>query len=317
MTEASIVLDEGVLDLEVHGMQVEASGVLSVTLRDPHGFLLPAWEPGAHIDLCLPTRICQYSLCGDPMDRRSYEVAVLREHNSRGGSSYVHERLRPGELVEVGGPRNHFKLVDAPGYVLFAGGIGITPMLSMAAQAERDGRDWHLHYGGRTRSSMAFLQRLSKWGDRVSIVPEDELGLLDIEQIISTAPQAYEIYACGPAAMLDAVTASAASHDRHVHLERFASVAADSFGPRRPFTVVCQRSGLTVKVSGHQTLLESLEAAGIVVPHACRDGVCGSCEIKVVGGRIEHRDSVGYSGSETAMLACVSRALDEELQIDI
>ena len=317
MSSSSGAWEDGVLDLQVVGMRLEASGVIGLTLRDPEDRLLPPWEPGSHIDLGLPETVRQYSLCGDPRDRRRYEIAILREPKSRGGSSYIHGRLRLGELVEVGGPRNHFELVDAPGYVFIAGGIGITPLLAMIARADREERDWHLHYGGRSRGSMAFVQRLSQWGDRVSVVPEDEQGFIDVAGVVGCAPPNYAIYACGPGPLLDVVTAAAAANDRPVHLERFAAIAADSFGPRRPFTAICQRSGLTLRVSTEQTLLESLEQAGLLVPNACREGVCGSCEVTVLNGQIEHRDSLDGPGSTTRLLACVSRALDEELQLDI
>ena len=147
--------------LLVRSMRLEADGVLSVELVDPSGRELPPWEPGAHLDVHLTEGLSrQYSLSGDPHDRFRYRLGVLREAAGRGGSAYVHEVLRPGDVVEVVGPRNHFRLEPAGSYVFVAGGIGVTPILPMVAQAEAAGADWRLHYGGRDRTSMAFAEEL-------------------------------------------------------------------------------------------------------------------------------------------------------------
>ncbi|MDX6310692.1 MAG: hypothetical protein QOF44_156, partial [Streptomyces sp.] len=164
-------------DLVVAARTDEAAGVVSLTLRHPADEPLPAWEPGSHIDLVLgkgagPVR--QYSLCGDPADRTVWTVAVLREPAGRGGSAYVHDKLTEGTSVRVRGPRNHFALRPADRYLFVAGGIGITPVLPMVAAAEAAGAEWSLLYGGRTRGSMAFLDRLAAYGDRVRVAPQDE-----------------------------------------------------------------------------------------------------------------------------------------------
>src|SRR4051812_31636993 len=176
--------------LTIRRRAVAADGVVVLDLSDPSGSALPAWTPGAHIDLVPAGGIVrQYSLCGDPADRAVWRIAVLREPAGRGGSVAVHDRLREGDLVEVDGPRNHFPLVPAPRYLFVAGGIGITPLLPMIAAASAAGADWRLHYGGRSRGSMAFRSALcSAYGARVSVHPQDEAGLLDLDAILAGEP---------------------------------------------------------------------------------------------------------------------------------
>src|SRR5580765_2678738 len=163
------------MQLLVKQLTWESDGVLSIGLVDPDGADLPTWAPGAHIDLTLRSSIVrQYSLCGDPSDRRSYRVAVLREQAALGGSEFVHEGLRPGHRLDVAGPRNNFTLLPARRYVFIAGGIGITPILPMIKAVHARGADWTLYYGGRRRASMAFLDELASYGHHVKVLPEDE-----------------------------------------------------------------------------------------------------------------------------------------------
>ncbi|MCW2718665.1 ferredoxin reductase [Pseudonocardia sp.] len=197
------------LDLRVRRLTYEADGVVSVRLTAPTCEALPAWEPGAHVDLRLPCGLVrQYSLCGPPGDAAGYEVAVLRDPARRGGSRYVHESLRPGDRLGVGRPRNTFALEPAPGYLFVAGGIGITPLLPMIEHAERAGAGWRLLYGGRTRRSMAFLDRLARYGDRVQVVPEDVRGRLDLDAALVALPglgAGALVYGCGPEPLLAAL----------------------------------------------------------------------------------------------------------------
>ncbi|MFW3171604.1 PDR/VanB family oxidoreductase [Geodermatophilus sp. CPCC 206100] len=311
---------DGVVEAEVVALQQEAAGVLSVVLADPERRLLPAWTPGAHIDLGLPDQVRQYSLCGDPADRRSYRIAVLREDRSGGGSRYVHETLRPGELVEVGGPRNHFALAAADEYVFVAGGIGITPLLPMIAAAERAGRPWRLTYGGRQRRSMAFLDELSAYGDRVALEPADERGLIDLPAAVGPPRPGVAVYCCGPEPLLAAVTAHCADWPPGaLHVERFQARPRDEVDPadERAFEVVLRRSGLRVPVPADRSVLDAVDGAGVPVANACRDGVCGSCETPVLGGVPDHRDSVLPADAAGSMLICVSRARTDELVLDL
>src|SRR5882757_9247001 len=172
--------------LLVRAARCEADGVLSLELVDLAGADLPAWRPGAHLDLHLPSGLVrQYSLCGDPQDRRTYRVAVLREVAGRGGSAEVHDTALVGKVLTVGGPRNHFELVEATCYVFIAGGIGITPILPMVAAVAERGVKWRLHYGGRTRASMAFVDTLAmQSGGDLELIPQDEFGHPDLATIL-------------------------------------------------------------------------------------------------------------------------------------
>jgi ferredoxin-NADP reductase len=188
------------LDLVLEAKETIAEGVVRLTLRHPDGQPLPAWEPGAHIDLALTGELVrQYSLCGDPHDSSILQVAVLREQAGRGGSQYVHDTLTPGQRVHVRGPRNHFPLVDARRYLFIAGGIGITPILPMIAEVAARGRDWQLVYGGRTRASMAFREELERRRPgQVEIHPQDERGLLDLPAWLAVPADDTAVYCCGP-----------------------------------------------------------------------------------------------------------------------
>jgi ferredoxin-NADP reductase len=310
----------GVLELEVVELRLEAPGVLSVLLADPERRLLPVWSPGAHVDLGLPEHVRQYSLCGEVSDRRHYRIAVLREELSSGGSEYVHEVLRPGERVEVGGPRNHFPLVEAEEYLFVAGGIGITPLLPMIRSVSAAGRPWRLGYGGRSRVSMAFLGELAVHGERVSLWPADEVGLIDLEAVIGPPQDGVAVYCCGPEPLLAAMEAQCAQWpEGALHVERFKARPREDVDPadERPFDVVLERSGLRVVVPVDRTVLDVLGDAGIDVPNACRDGVCGSCEVKLLAGEPDHRDSVLPLGHATSIMLCVSRARSSELVLDL
>lgn len=301
-----------------------AENVLSLKLRSTTGGPLPVWSPGAHVDLILPdTATRQYSLCGDPLERDTYRLGVLRDPQGRGSSMYVHDRLGVGDVVALGGPRNHFSLVTADRYVFIAGGIGITPILPMLLEAERAGADWNLVYGGRTRASMAFLEELAVFGDRVAVWPQDELGLLDLEGLLSTPTEGKLVYCCGPEPLLRAVEQRCEQGwpSGSVHVERFSPKAAQTDGTNDgQFEVFLSRSGIALNVSGDQTVLEALRQVGISVPSSCAEGLCGTCETAVLEGRPDHRDSVLSSEEQEAndcMMLCVSRALSPRLVLDI
>lgn len=315
--------DEQRRDLRVHSMTWEADGVLSVQLRDPHGASLPPWEPGAHLDLLLPggfTR--QYSLCSDPTDSTTWKFAVLYEALGRGGSKVVHEQVRTGDLIKVVGPRNNFAFLPALHYRFIAGGIGITPILPMVLSAERAGADWSLTYGGRTRSSMAFLDLLSEFGGRVTVHPQDEFGLMDLSTLTAPAPDTL-VYCCGPEPLLAAVEdGCSAWPEGSLQVERFKArePIADSPGGDCPFTLILQRSGVEVEVPVGVSVLEAMEAAGLSADNSCREGICGTCETKVIAGLPDHRDSL-LSQSEqdenATMMICVGRALSSPLVLDL
>lgn len=309
-------------DLRVDRKHTAADGVVTLELRASGGELLPLWQPGAHIDVLpesAPAR--QYSLCGDPQDRTTWRIGVLREPQSRGGSEYIHESLQTGDVIRVRGPRNNFALHPSPAYLFIAGGIGITPILPMIRAAEAAGADWKLVYGGRQRSSMAFLRELEAYGERVSVCPQDETGLLDLEQLLREPLADTLVYSCGPEPLLAAVE----SHSRGwsaavIHMERFKPKPIDEITPSTSIEVVLSQSGITLSVSPEESILDAVEKAGIDVFSSCREGTCGTCEVGVIDGIPDHRDSVltdAEQTTNTCMMICVSRACTQRLTLDL
>lgn len=318
----------GGLALRVRRMTWEAEGVVSLDLARDGGGELPPFGCGAHIDLVLtPDLIRQYSLCSDPCVRHEWTIAVLNEPNSRGGSRYVHEVLRPGMKVEVGPPRNTFPLVDAPAYQLIAGGIGITPFLSMVRRLAASRREWRLLYGGRRRASMAFTAELAALGSRVTIAPQDEDGLLDLETTIAPLSDDTAVYCCGPEPLIAAVEATCSALDRPPpHVERFtarkANGAGDGDGQRTEteFDVVLSGSGRRFTVPPNRTIIEVLGEAGVFVPTSCTQGYCGVCQTKVVSGTPDHRDDYlapDARARNDCMMVCVGRSRTAELVLDL
>ncbi|GAB2810609.1 PDR/VanB family oxidoreductase [Lentzea nigeriaca] len=298
-----------------------ADGVVLLTLRHPDDHPLPAWTPGAHVDLELAGDLVrQYSLCGDPHDDTVLQVAVLREPDGRGGSQHVHDVLQAGQLIEVHGPRNHFALVEAERYVFIAGGIGITPILPMIAEVAAAGHDWRLVYGGRTRSSMAFLDELEPLG-QVEIRPQDEYGLLDLAAVLGEPVSGTAVYCCGPEGLLTAVEQHCAKWPAGtLHVERFAPKPDAGQGPRHEFEVELAQSGKVLRVEADESVLEVVERAGVPVLSSCQEGTCGTCETIVLAGTPDHRDSILTAEErETgdAMMICVSRSRSPRLVLDL
>ena len=314
------------IDVVVRRRVTDADGVATLTLADPTGADLPEWAAGAHIDLILtPSLVRQYSLCGDTADRTQWQVGVLRDPNSRGGSQFVHDQLHEGATVRVRGPRNHFPLVSAPRYLFVAGGIGVTPMLPMIAAAEATGADWQLLYGGRTRSSMAYLDRLERYGPRVTVCARDDgPGFRESLAAVLAEPGSETlVYCCGPEGLLDSVeTACRDWPDGSLHIERFSAKAFDEPSADAPpsFEVECQRSGVTLTVDSDQSIYQACEAAGIDVLGSCMEGVCGTCECDILEGVGDHRDSVLNDAEKAAnqtIMICVSRSRSERLVLDL
>ncbi|MGP3977271.1 2Fe-2S iron-sulfur cluster-binding protein [Streptomyces sp. 8N114] len=314
----------------VSGVEHLADGVVSLELRRTDGRALPPWQPGAHVDLVLPSgKVRQYSLFGSGQDGRgdegavaAYRIAVLREPDGRGGSVEAHA-LRPGATAAIRGPRNNFPLVAAPAYVFLAGGIGITPFLPMIRRLDAEGADWKLLYRGRTRPAMAFADDLlRRYPGRVGVTASDTDRRPALEELLSAAPQGVAVYCCGPAPMLDAVSAvmrTACPHGR-LYTERFA--AADRPAPEadEPFDAELTRSGEVVRVEPGHSLLEAIREVEPTLDFSCADGVCGSCETRVVGGTPEHRDSVLHEHERDrrdVIYPCVSRARGRRIALDL
>jgi ferredoxin-NADP reductase len=310
------------IELLVSQVVTEAHGVVSVELISPTGGVVPPWEPGAHIDVLIGPGIeRQYSLCGDPDNEKALRVAVLREPESRGGSEWIHSALNAGDTLRVRGPRNNFPLIDAEEYLFIAGGIGITPILPMMAACESRRSRWQLVYGGRQAESMAFIEELRRYADRVQIWPQDQRGLIDIDSFLGSPRPGAAIYCCGPGPLLDAVErATSAWPDNALHIERFRPKAGALDGPDAPFDVILDSSSLRVHVAAGQSIVDACRLAGVHIPTSCGEGTCGTCETGVVDGVPEHRDSFltpQERESNEVMMPCCSRARTPSLVLDL
>ncbi|MGC4996230.1 PDR/VanB family oxidoreductase [Streptomyces sp. DT195] len=301
------------LRLLLTGHERIADGVVRLRLE---GTGLPAWEPGAHLDLVLPSGLVrQYSLCGDPADSSSYEVAARLVADGRGGSREVHERLTEGTELEVRGPRNRFPLVEAPAYVFVAGGIGITPVLPML-RALPEGADVRLLYCGRTRASMPFLKEAAELvGAGCTVVAEDEDGRPDLAALLTGLPEGAAVYCCGPQGLMAAVEA-VLPEGAALHLERFAPRTAT--GGDTEFQVELRRSGRTLTVPADSTVLAAVRRELPDTLYSCEQGFCGTCQQRVLEGEVDHRDELLTDAErDDSMLICVSRARGERLVLDM
>ncbi|WAM17782.1 PDR/VanB family oxidoreductase [Rhodococcus sp. JS3073] len=311
--------DTQTLPLRVVAAHWEARSITSYEFARADGGELPAWEPGAHVDVHLPSgMVRQYSLCGDPADSTRYRIAVLELPAGRGGSVEVHRELRPGRPIRIGRPRSNFGLAEADRYVFVAGGIGITPMLPMIREVQRRGGTWELVYGARTAEHFAFVSELD--ASAVQLVPQDTSGHLDLESVVASSAGA-AVYCCGPTPLMDALVErmSKAGRADDLYLERFAA-SAPMVASSGEFEVELARSEKFVQVRPDQTVLEAVRDAGIDHPSSCEMGICGSCEVKVLGGDVDHRDDL-LTESERAqcnsMMICVSRARGDRLVLDL
>jgi ferredoxin-NADP reductase len=323
-TSTTVVTAEFEADVRVEEKRVAAEGVVVLRLREVGDQPLPAWTPGAHVDLVLDEAVerstRQYSLCGDPADHHVWRLGVLRETEGH-TSVHVHDHLLPGDVVRVRGPRNNFPLEPWSRYLFIAGGIGITPLLPMIAAAEAAGADWRLVYGGRQRGSMAFLDELAEFGDRVAVRPQDETGLLDLDGLLGTPREDTAVYCCGPEPLLAAVEQRCEAWPAGaLHVERFSPRPVGEPARAETFEVVLAQSELTLAVPPDRSILAVVEEAGIAVLSSCAEGTCGTCETAVLDGEPDHRDSVLSEVERAAgdcMMICVSRSCSERLVLDL
>jgi ferredoxin-NADP reductase len=313
----------GTLTLQVIRRTEEAAGIIGLTLSDPHGTSLPAWEPGAHVALHLDRAgeaavIRQYSLCGSPTDSRTYRVAVLREGDGL-GSALIHQSARPGSLLRVSPPRNQFPFSARERVVFVAGGIGITPILPMVAAAADAGVDWTLHYAGRSRAARAFADELVVHGDRVRTYDSADGRRMSVTEVVAGAAGAV-IYACGPARLLDDLQVAADAAGVPLSVERFRSEAAQPVDGDRPFEVELSPSGRTITIPVGRSILDRLAEEGIHVTSSCRSGTCGTCETFVVTGEPDHRDAIltpQERAESEVMMICVSRCRGDRLVLEM
>ncbi|MEZ5649303.1 MAG: PDR/VanB family oxidoreductase [Burkholderiaceae bacterium] len=316
------------IEMRVHALTWQAEGVIGVALQPcAPGVALPAAEPGAHIDLTLPDGSRRsYSLIEPDPAPHSYQIAVGLDRASRGGSRWIHENLRPGACLPVAEPTNQFPLDEsAATSVLIAGGIGITPILSMVRRLSAIGRKWELHYACRTRRQAAFVDTLRELaehtGATLALHWDQEAGgtPIAVADVVAVAPADAHLYCCGPTGMLEAFrTACSTRPARNVHFEYFATdVEAATQGG---FSVVLARRGVALTVAAGQSILDTLEAAGIELPYSCREGICGTCEVRVLAGEPDHRDMVLDETRRAAndrMMICCSGARSASLTLDI
>jgi ferredoxin-NADP reductase len=299
--------------------------VIALTLVASDGARLPGWHPGSHIDIHLPSGLVrQYSLCGDPRTLDAYRIAVRRMPDGGGGSIEVHDALRVDATVTTHGPRNAFPLT-VPGYGsptkrfrFIAGGIGITPILPMLGLAQGLGVDWSMVYAGRSRDSLPFVDEVERFGERVRIRTDDVSGLPTAAELLGDCPDGTAVYACGPAPMLTAIRAELAARDTvELHFERF---AAPPVVDGKEFSVSIASTGDTVRVGADETLLSALNDVGVHPPYSCQQGFCGTCRTQVLGGTVDHRDTLltDPERDDGMMLICISRAAEgSHLTLDL
>ncbi len=314
------------LQVFVHTLRYEAQGIISVDLRAAQQQDLPAFTAGAHIDVHLPNGLVRsYSLLNDCSERHRYVLGVLKDAKSRGGSRAVHEQLRIGTVLSISQPRNNFALhEEAPHTVLVAGGIGITPILCMARRLRALGQSFELLYFARARTHAAFADEVAALGAPVHWHFDDaQAGPPDLKALLAarSAPGTH-YYACGPAVMLDAFEAHCqALGYANAHIERFAAVeVAASSDARQSYQVELKRSGKVIEITPDISLLAALQAAKVNVQTSCEEGICGSCETRVLEGLPDHRDSVlspAERATNQAMMVCVSGCKSERLVLDL
>lgn len=320
-------MSEETLRVVVRRSESQGQGVLVLDLAAADGGELPPFEAGAHVDLHLGEGLVrQYSLCGDPADRRVYRLGILRDPKSRGGSIAAHERLTEGTVVDIGVPRNLFPLEGgARRSILVGGGIGVTPMIAMAHALAAGGAPFELHYCGRSRSSCAFLGELAAAPFSAQVHTHFDDGAveqrLNLVEVLTGADAGTHLYVCGPSGFMDWVIAEAGRlglPTGQIHKEYFQ--VEPPAGASKAFDVALKKSGKTVHVAENQSIVEALAGVGIKIKVSCEQGVCGTCLCNVLDGTPDHRD-VFLTDEEKAdndqILLCCSRALSDTLVLDL
>ena len=311
------------LDVTIANRIDAATDIISLELTRTNGKPLPAIEAGAHIDVFVKSGLIrQYSLTGDPSDRSKYRLGILLDPKSRGGSTAIHKEFRTGTTIRIGKPRNNFQLRRAAHTILFAGGIGVTPMLSMAYALEAQGASWEMQYCGRTEDRLAFRDEMARFGDKVRLHIDSgpKAQALDVNAVMQTPSPDRHLYVCGPNGFMDFVIRAAENNGWDpacVHLERFgAEINTDG----APFTVVARKSNKRFTVSPGETITQKLAENGIAVNVSCQSGVCGTCLTPVLDGTPDHRDLVQTDVEKAAnanITVCCSRSKTKTLVLDI
>ena len=312
------------LRVRVAKKELVATDIVSLELEPLRG-ALPASQPGAHIDVALPNGLLrQYSLVNAPGETGAYVIGVKREAESTGGSVAIHDSLSEGDLLAISEPRNNFTLRrDVEETILVAGGIGVTPLLSMAAALQDEGLPFRLHYFAGSEEQLAFGDRLAALGDRLVnyIGLDPEKTALALKGILKSPAEHAQVYVCGPAAMLDATRATAAEAgwpETAVHFEYFANTR--EIDTSSSFRVELARSAMTLEVPAGRSILSVLQEAGVAPPSSCSQGACGTCMARVIEGEPDHQDVYLTEAEKAAgekILTCVSRAKSDRLILDL
>ncbi len=315
------------LQVRVKSVTYEAERINSYELRPLEGGELPPFTAGAHIDVRLHNGFTRsYSLTNPQGERHRYVIAVANDTASAGGSRYIHEHVRAGDRLTITPPRINFVLVeDAKHSVLIAGGIGITPIWCMVQRLVALGRSWELHYSARTHETAAFLEPVTALRDNRNRNPvvlnfdfEPDGKLLNLKKIIGNAAADAHLYCCGPTGMLEAFEQATESRPRdHVHVEYFSAKEAPATSGG--FTVSFAKSNVKIFVEEGKTILDAMIGAGLSPPRSCCEGVCGTCEMRVIEGIPDHRDMVLTDAERKAnksILICCSGAKSETLVLD-
>ena len=315
---------DGTIDMRLTAIHFGATRTNLFEFRPLHGGDVAEFGAGSHVDVHLPNRtIRQYSIASSVTDRARYLLGVKLEAQGRGGSRCMHDELRVGQVVKLSLPRNNFPLIeDAALSIFIAGGIGITPIKCMIERLQGLGRAWRLHYAVRARDEAVFASDFAGTSDRVHLQVDIELGgkVIDVTAIIVSAPADAQLYCCGPAPMLSTFEQACAGRPKHcVHLERFSApdIAA---APGGAYTVELARSKRTITVDAGQSLIEALKAAGLKIKTSCEQGICGTCETRVLAGLPDHRDMILSDDEKAAndtMMVCCSGSLGPTLVLDL
>ncbi|MGH7067061.1 MAG: PDR/VanB family oxidoreductase [Acetobacteraceae bacterium] len=308
--------------VSVSAVRQAAEDVRTFDLVAADGRPLAAAPAGAHLIVEVPAGLIRhYSLCGDPRDASHYVIAVKREAAGRGGSASMHQAVEPGSSLTIAGPRNNFPLAgDSAFSILIAGGIGITPLLAMAQQLQYSGHPWEMHYCARSAAHAAFLPALTALSPDAVTPYLSPTPIFDAATALGRVRPGTHVYCCGPQGLMQAV-ADATAHwpDGHVHFEWFSN-PTDAEVRNVAFEVELARSGLVLAVPEHLSVLQVVRAAGIDVPSSCEEGVCGTCETRVLSGLVAHRDQVLSAAERRAngsMMICVSRAEGNRIVLDL
>jgi len=317
------------LSAKVVSKKAEAQDIVSFELADPAGRTLPPFGAGAHIDVEVNEGLIrQYSLCNHPAEQHRYLIAVLKDPTTRGGSLAMHERIREGDLIHISEPKNHFPLAaSAKKSLLFAGGIGVTPILCMAERLAQTHADFEFHYCARAIERMAFVDRIkqSAFADKVNFHLDNgpDAQKLDIKRVLGKPQDGVHIYVCGPTGFMNWVLTAAQDAgwpDEQVHREYFAAAALPAGLAAGEFEVQIASTGVTYLVPADKPITKLLREHGIDIPTSCEEGVCGTCLTRVLEGEPDHRD-VFLSKKERArndqMLLCCSRAKSRKLVLDL